>query len=400
MSHRKFEAPRHGSLGFRPRKRAKHHRGKVRSFPRDDPTQIVHLTAFAGFKAGMTHILRDVDKVGSKYHKKEVVEAVTVIETPPMIVVGVVGYIDTPRGLRALTTVWAKKLDKNTIRRFYKNWVQSKKKAFLNYQKKATEKPKSNDVELTRMRKYCSVIRVIAHTQMNLLNLRQKKNHIMEIQVNGGTIAKKVEFAYNLFEKPITIDSVVKPNEMVDIIGVTRGKGVAGVMKRFGVKHLQKKTHRGYRRVGCIGSWHPARVRFTVGRTGQLGYHHRTEMNKKVYRIGKGTDKKNASTSTDLTEKQITPLGGFPHYGIVKHDFVMIRGGCVGPKKRILVLRKPLAPQTSRRSLEEINLKFIDTSSKLGHGRFQTYEEKAKFFGRVVKEPKQEKVTEKTTEGK
>jgi len=203
-----------------------------------------------------------------------------------------------------------------------------------------------------------------------------------------------------LFEKPITIDSVVKPNEMVDIIGVTRGKGVAGVMKRFGVKHLQKKTHRGYRRVGCIGSWHPARVRFTVGRTGQLGYHHRTEMNKKVYRIGKGTDKKNASTSTDLTEKQITPLGGFPHYGIVKHDFVMIRGGCVGPKKRILVLRKPLAPQTSRRSLEEINLKFIDTSSKLGHGRFQTYEEKAKFFGRVVKEPKQEKVTEKTTEGK
>ncbi len=69
---------------------------------------------------------------------------------------------------------------------------------------------------------------------------------------------------------------------MVDVIGVTRGKGVAGVIKRYGVKHLQKKTHRGYRRIGCIGSWHPARVRFTVGRTGQLGYHHRTELNKKV----------------------------------------------------------------------------------------------------------------------
>lgn len=107
MSHRKYEAPRHGSLGFVPRRRTKHHRGKIRSFPKDNSKKPVHLTAFAGFKAGMTHILRDVDKVGSKLHKKEVVEAVTVIETPPMVVVGLVGYIDTPRGLRALSTVWA-----------------------------------------------------------------------------------------------------------------------------------------------------------------------------------------------------------------------------------------------------------------------------------------------------
>jgi len=66
---------------------------------------------------------------------------------------------------------------------------------------------------------------------------------------------------------------------MIDILGVTKGKGVAGVMKRFGVKHLQKKSHRGFRKVGCIGAWHPARVAWTVPRTGQLGYHHRTEIN-------------------------------------------------------------------------------------------------------------------------
>lgn len=65
------------------------------------------MTAFAGFKAGMTHIVRDVNKPGSKLHKKEVVEAVTIIETPPMVVVGLVGYVETPRGLKALTTVWA-----------------------------------------------------------------------------------------------------------------------------------------------------------------------------------------------------------------------------------------------------------------------------------------------------
>mmetsp|Transcript_8908 Transcript_8908/g.1238 ORF Transcript_8908/g.1238 Transcript_8908/m.1238 type:complete len:124 (-) Transcript_8908:909-1280(-) len=122
MSHRKFEAPRHGSLGFRPRRRTRHHKGRIRSFPRDNATKVCHLTAFAGFKAGMTHIVRNVNKPGSKQHKKEVVEAVTVIETPPMVIAGLVGYIETPRGLRALTTVWAKTLDKNTIRRFYKNW--------------------------------------------------------------------------------------------------------------------------------------------------------------------------------------------------------------------------------------------------------------------------------------
>ena len=65
QSHRKFSAPRHGSKGFLPRKRSKRHRGKVKSFPKDKKTDPVHLTAFLGFKAGMTHIVREVDRPGS-----------------------------------------------------------------------------------------------------------------------------------------------------------------------------------------------------------------------------------------------------------------------------------------------------------------------------------------------
>lgn len=65
QSHRKFSAPRHGSLGFLPRKRSRRHRGKVKSFPKDDPSKPVHLTAFLGYKAGMTHIVREVDRPGS-----------------------------------------------------------------------------------------------------------------------------------------------------------------------------------------------------------------------------------------------------------------------------------------------------------------------------------------------
>jgi large subunit ribosomal protein L3e len=88
---------------------------------------------------------------------------------------------------------------------------------------------------------------------------------------------------------------------------------------------------------------------------------------------------------TPITEKPITPMGGFPHYGEVNEDFVMVKGSVMGVKKRVITLRKTLLPQTKRSALEEITLKFIDTSSKMGHGRFQTKEEKAKFYGRLLK---------------
>jgi large subunit ribosomal protein L3e len=130
MSHRKFEAPRHGSLGFLPKKRCRRGKGKVKAFPKDDPSKQPHLTAFMGYKAGMTHIVREVEKPGSKLHKKEACEPVTIVETPPMMVVGVVGYVKTVRGLRSLNTVWAQSPDESVRRKFYRNWYKSKRKAF------------------------------------------------------------------------------------------------------------------------------------------------------------------------------------------------------------------------------------------------------------------------------
>lgn len=110
---------------------------------------------------------------------------------------------------------------------------------------------------------------------------------------------------------------------------------------------MPRKTHKGLRKVACIGAWHPSRVQYTVARAGQKGYHHRTEINKKIYRIGDGYHTKdgklitsNGSTDYDADEKPITPMGGFPHYGEVANDFVMLKGCCVGPKKRVLTLRK------------------------------------------------------------
>jgi large subunit ribosomal protein L3e len=201
-----------------------------------------------GYKAGMTHIVREVDKVGSKIHKKEVVEAVTIIATPPLVVVGVVGYVETPKGLRNLTTVWAAHLSDEVKRRFYKNWYKSKKKAFTKYAKRVSENKEDMTQQLNKIKKYCKVVRVLVHTQIKTLKLRQKKAHIQEIQVNGGTVEQKVDFAVNLFEKKVPIDAIFQENEMIDVIGVTKGKGFEGVTTRWGTRRLPRKTHKGLRR--------------------------------------------------------------------------------------------------------------------------------------------------------
>merc|ERR1712130_598731 len=183
-----------------------------------------------------------------------------------------------------------------------------------------------------------------------LLRRRQKKAHIMEVQLNGGSIADKVNFAREHFEKEVPVGKVFAQDEMIDVIGVTKGQG----------------------------------------------YNHRTEVNKKIYRMGAGYTmkdgklvKNNAATEYDIADKSINPMGGFPHYGEVKQDFIMIKGCCIGPKKRTLTLRKSLLTHTKKRALEKISLKFIDTSSKYGHGRFQTPQDKAAFMGPLKKDRKE-----------
>jgi large subunit ribosomal protein L3e len=341
-----------------------------------------------GYKAGMTHVVKYQERrEGKKVIKKDIVHAVTVLECPPMKVVGLVGYVETPRGLRALSTVWAAQLDQDVKRRFYKNWMNAKKKAFSKYADRFKEDDKSKKSikrDLERIKKYCSVVRVLGATQIRKLKFRQHKSHVMEIQVNGGDVAQKVDWAYGKFEQEVSVGEVFQNNEVVDTVGVTKGKGTQGPIKRFGVSRLNRKTHRGLRKVACIGAWHPSAVKWTVARRGQMGYHSRTEMNKKIYRVGAGAVrgvKNNATTEADAIEKNITPMGGFPHYGEVNEDFLLVKGGVIGVRKRPVVLRKSIFPTTKSWMTEQIEVKFIDTASKHGHGRFQTFEEKDKILG-------------------
>merc|ERR1719414_1423838 len=162
----------------------------------------------------------------------------------------------------------------------------------------------------------------------------------MEIQINGGDAAAKVDFAKGLFEKEIAVADVFGQNDMIDTIAVTKGKGTEGVTTRWGVTRLPRKTHRGLRKVACIGSWHPARVSYSVARVGQNGYHHRTEINKKIFHVGEKAEIQ--CKVGDLTKKSINPMGGWPHYGFIQDKYLMIKGSCPGIRKRPITLRKIL----------------------------------------------------------
>ncbi|ABW97986.1 rpl3 (nucleomorph) [Hemiselmis andersenii] len=381
MSHRKYEAPRHGSLGFLPKKRCRRGKGKIKSFPKDNENHPCHLTASIGFKAGMTHVVRTVDKFGSKLHGKDVVEAVTVIETPPLQIVGFVGYIKTPKGLRSFRTVWStNNFPEEFKRNFYKNWYKSKRKAFKKKQKTELEyngfSVFENQKIKFQIKKFCPIIRCIAFSKISKTGLKQKKAPVLEIQINGGNTTQKINFVEKISQKEISISDIFRQREIIDTIGITKGKGFQGVIKRWGVTKLPRKTHRGARKVACVGSWHPSRVSFRVPRAGQTGFHHRTQINLQIYRVGKALDSNNGSTEFDLSTKKITPMGGFPYYGNVKEDFLLLKGCVMGSKKRQITLRKSLSQKPQNFFNKKIQLKFIDTSSKWGHGRFQTKDEK------------------------
>jgi len=391
MSHRKFEHPRHRHLGFRSLKRAKALKPKYLGSQKDAGVSAKpHFTAMIGYKAGMTQVVRQVDRPTlKKLHNKEIVEPVTYIETPSAITVGVRGYVETPNGLKCLHTVFSQHLNEEFKRRQYKNWYMATKKAFSHYCKlyENAETKAVIDNKIEAIKTSCQVIKAIVHTQPSKIKaLDMKKAHIYEVVINGGSVAEKVNFVLNQFEKEHSIKEVCNTNEMVDLVGVTTGKGHQGVVKRFGVKRLQHKTRRGARKVACIGSWTPARVSDTIARHGQMGYHHRTIKNVKIYAVKNGAEKNSGSTDFDKTVKTINPIGGFKHYGEIKNECLMLKGSVQGTARRPILIKRPCTSVNPGKLKEKIELKFIDTSSRAGHGRFQTSVEKRAVMGPLKKD--------------
>jgi len=320
MGHRKKHAPRHGSLAFLPRKRAAHIKGRVRHWL--DHSEDINFLGFAGFKAGMTHIAYIEDQRNSPYFGKELMKPVTVIELPPLILIGIRVYKEDAYGKYVLGELFTKEINNFLTRKinipdFEKYNFDEIKKNLLN---KITDK--------------CE-IRGIFQTQPHQTTIPRKKPDIIEIKVNSNKDPiEEFNFALKFLGKEIRARDVLTEGELIDAIAITKGKGFQGPVKRFGVKILTRKNNKIKRAVACIGPWHPARVLYTVARPGQMGFHQRTEYHKRIMFIGEN-------------EEEINPKGGLINYGKITGDYLLILGSIPGPKKRLIRLRKTIRPLKS-----------------------------------------------------
>ncbi len=307
--------PRKGSLGYAPRKRASRLVPRIRSWK---CRQEMMIPGFPGYKVGMVTVLYVNQTKNSPNFGKEIVSAATVVETPPVTVFGVRRYEKTPYGLMCKGECWTPEVNKDLKRKLtIKRGINhSLDKLLQDLDEKAE-------------------LRLLIHTLPRIAGIHKKKPEILEIPIRGGNIEDQRNYVEEKFGKTIGISEVFKPNQKIDVIGITKGKGFQGVIKRWGVKLLPHKAGKRKREVGSLGPWHPSRVLWTVPRPGQTGFHQRTQYNNLLLLIGK-----EGKYVLDSGEEQpITPSGGFPHYGIVKSDFVLIKGSVQGPPKRLVVLR-------------------------------------------------------------
>jgi large subunit ribosomal protein L3 len=312
MGHRKTHAPKHGSLAYLPRKRAKKPVARIRYWPKiqaDAP----RLLGFTGYKAGMTYVFAIEDRKRSPNFGKEVVRPATLIETPPIIIVGIRTYTKTHYGLKHLTEVWMKDppadLDRRLVlpENFDTNGMLQKLQDGVD--------------EITN-------VRVITATQPRQTSLAKKKPDITEVEIGGGDIPRQLEYAKTLLGKTVTAEEVFKEGQYTDVAAVTTGKGFQGPVKRWGVTILQHKGRKTKRGIATLGPWNPHHVMYSVPRAGQMGYHQRTEYNKRVLKIGKDG-------------KEISVKGGFLRYGPLKGPYILLEGSIPGTEKRPVRLRHP-----------------------------------------------------------
>lgn len=320
MGHRKKHAPRHGSLAFLPRKRATVFKGRIRHWV--DNSEDISFLGFAGFKAGMTHITYIEDQKNSPYYGKELMKPVTVVEVPPLILIGIRVYNEDEYGKYIAGELFTEEINVFLTRKI--NIPD-----YENYDFKATKGKVLKNINST------SEIRGIFQSQPYKTSISRKKPDILEIKVNSYSNPKEeFNFALKNLGKEVRARDVLKEGDLIDAIAVSKGKGFQGPVKRFGVKLLTRKNSKVQRAVACIGPWHPARVLYTVARAGQMGFHQRTEYHKRIMVIGEN-------------EEEINPKGGFINYGKIKGDYIVLLGSIPGPKKRLIRIRKTIRPLKS-----------------------------------------------------
>jgi len=253
------------------------------------------------------------DTPRSPHLGKEIFYPVTVVDAPPMSVCGIRAYTETTAGLKTLSEAWIKSPPKDLARKFSlpdSFRTESALKAMSGFVDKIAD------------------IRLLLCTQPRLANFGKKKPDLMEVGIGGGEMGERFEYAKSLLGKEMHVSDIFKAGQFIDVLAVTKGKGIQGPVKRHGVRILSHKSRKTKRGVGSIGAWHPAHVLSTVPRAGQMGFSQRIEYNKRILSIG-----------SDGSE--VTPQGGFLRYGVVKGDYLLVSGSVPGSSKRLVKLRYP-----------------------------------------------------------
>lgn len=322
MGHRKYSAPRRGSLAFNPRSRAKSLESRIRTWPslENKPS----LIGFAGFKVGGIQVMTVDDHEKTPNFGKPLLNPSTVIVTPPITIIGIRGYKKNVYGNHVIFDVYAKEFPKEISR-----------KTTIKFKEDAIEKSETLIDSIT------SIVAIVSVTPSDV-GLSQKKPFVFEINVSGNNNKEKFEYLKTILGKQVRINEVFHVGQLMDVSAITRGKGVEGPITRFGVKRKQHKSRKSVRALGTLGPISPAVVMYTVPRQGQHGFHQRTEYNKRIL-IMSNTEKEN--------EIGINPSGGFKHFGIIKGDFIVVRGSIPGVPKRLIKLRYPL--RSSQKKIQE-----------------------------------------------
>ena len=335
----KINRPRRGSLAFSPRKRAKSPIPKYQSWPLSEGAPV--LQGFAGYKVGMTHVIMVDDHKSSPTEGKEIMVPVTVIEVPMMKVAAIRAYSRDTYGKHAFTELWADQLDAVLGRRITLPKDYDKEAAL----KKFTDALSAGLV---------AEIHAVTYTQpASLSGVPKKVPDLMEIKIGGADLKKMFEFAQGILGKEVALSNVIQAGAYADITAITTGKGTNGAVKRWGISLRKRKHSVGgkERHLGTLGPWNPHHVRWQVPQIGQLGFQQRTEFNKRILKI-----------SEDASE--ITPAGGFLHYGVLKNPYILVKGSIPGPVKRLIRIRPAI--RQGEHVVRMPAIQFVSTQSKQG----------------------------------
>ena len=238
----------------------------------------------------------------------------TVLVTPPILVLGIRGYSKKYQGYHAEFDAYAEDIPKN-ISKYVS--LKSKENA-LDFAEKI----------LGRIKKIVVLVAVSPKT----INLEQKRPIVFEAGISGGDITKQFAFAKELLGKEIKLNQVFQIGETVDVAAITKGKGWEGPITRWGVKKKQHKSRKSVREVGSLGPISPQNVMYTVPRAGQRGFHQRVEYDKRIMIM----------SDTKAKDFEINPKGGFKHYGLVKGDYIVLKGSVPGTYRRMIKLRSQI----------------------------------------------------------